>query len=84
LLVDSRRASSPSHAVAIELQEQLFARESELDNREGATVAWEEGLVAFVHALGEVHVEHEVSHAHANAVQWDFFSQARASSSRSK
>jgi hypothetical protein len=56
--------------VAIELQEQLFARESELDNREGATVAWEEGLVAFVHALGEVHVEHEVSLANLAANLW--------------
>jgi hypothetical protein len=35
---------------------------------------WEEGLAAFARALKEVHVEHDASHARANAVQRDFFS----------
>jgi hypothetical protein len=35
---------------AVELQVQLLARERELDNREDAIAAWEDGLVAFEHA----------------------------------
>jgi hypothetical protein len=45
---------------------------------------WEEGLVGFARALGEVHVEQDASRACADAVQRDFFSQARTSSSQSK
>jgi hypothetical protein len=59
--------------VVVELQGQLLARERELDSREGAVVTWEEGLAAFVHTCGEVHVEHDASDAHADAVQQDFF-----------
>jgi hypothetical protein len=39
-------------AVVIELQEQLFARERELDSRECEVAVWEDGLVASEHALG--------------------------------
>jgi hypothetical protein len=70
--------------VVIELQEQLLARERDLDSREGAIIAWEEGLVAFACVLKEVRVKLDASHTCADAVQRDFFSQARASSSQSK
>jgi hypothetical protein len=35
-------------------KEQLLARERELNNREGAIITWEEGLIAFACTLGEV------------------------------
>jgi hypothetical protein len=70
--------------VVIELQEQLLARERDLDSREGAIIAWEEGLVTFACVLMEVRVKLDASHTCADAVQRDFFSQARASSSQSK
>jgi hypothetical protein len=54
--------------MTIELQEQLLARERELDSQEGAAIAWEEELAAFVCVLGEVCVECDASHARANAV----------------
>jgi hypothetical protein len=41
-------------AMVVELQEQLLARERELDSREGTLMAWEYGLVAFECALGRV------------------------------
>jgi hypothetical protein len=44
----------------------------------------EEGLAAFARTLGEVHVEHDACHVHANAIRWDFFVQVCVSSSRSK
>jgi hypothetical protein len=72
LLVDWHRASSPSHAVDVELQEKLLAQKRELDSREGAIVAWEEGLVAFPRTLREVHAKRDTSRARADAVQWDF------------
>jgi hypothetical protein len=70
--------------VAIELQGQVLARERELDSREGIIAAWEDGLVAFEHALGKVHIKRNVSHVRAEAVQQDFSAQSCASSSRSK
>jgi hypothetical protein len=70
--------------VAIELQGQVLARERELDSREGIIAAWEDGLVAFERTLGKVHVEHNISHVWAEAVQQDFTAQSCASSSRSK
>jgi hypothetical protein len=84
LLVNWRRALSPSHVVAVELQGSLLAQERELDSREGVVVMWEEGLAAFAHVLGEVRVERDASRACADAFQRDFFAQVRASSSRSK
>jgi hypothetical protein len=71
------------HAVTAELQEHLLAQERELDSREGAIVMWEEGFVAFAHTLGEVHAECDASSARADVIQWDFFTQAHASSSQS-
>jgi hypothetical protein len=44
--------------VAVELQEQLLTQE-ELDSREGAITAWEDGLVASKHALGRACLEHD-------------------------
>jgi hypothetical protein len=46
----------------MELQGQLLAQGKELDIREGTITTWEDGLVAFMHALGEVRVEHDTSH----------------------
>jgi hypothetical protein len=40
--------------VATELQEQLLARERELDSREGAVATWEDGLVTSQRALERV------------------------------
>jgi hypothetical protein len=38
--------------VIVELEEQLIARERELDSQEDAIVMWEEGLVALARARG--------------------------------
>jgi hypothetical protein len=76
--------SSPLHAVAVELEEQLLAHERELDSREGAIIMWEEGLVAFACTLEEVCMESDASRAHADVVQQDFFFHAHASSFWSK
>jgi hypothetical protein len=65
--------------VTVELQGQLLAQERELDSREGDIDAWEEGLAAFAHMLGEVHVERDASHASVDVVQQVFFTQAHAS-----
>jgi hypothetical protein len=54
--------------VTVELQGQLLAQERELDSCEGAIISWEEGLVAFVHALGEVSAERDASHTRVDAV----------------
>jgi hypothetical protein len=54
--------------VIVELQEQLLARERELDSREGAIVAWEESLISFTRALREVRVKHDASHARVDAI----------------
>jgi hypothetical protein len=70
--------------VTVEMQGQLLARERELDSWEGVIVAWEEGLAAFVHVLGEMCTKHDASRARVNAIQWDFFTQAHASSSLSE
>jgi hypothetical protein len=44
-------------AIAVELQEQLFTREKELDSWEHALVAREDDLAASECTLGRVHVE---------------------------
>jgi hypothetical protein len=46
-------------AVLDELQRQLLTREGELDNKEGATIEWEDGLAASEHALGRAYMEHD-------------------------
>jgi hypothetical protein len=48
--------------VAVELQWSRLAWERELDSREGAITVWEDGLVAFEHAHGKVHTEHDANH----------------------
>jgi hypothetical protein len=65
----------------VELQEQLLARERELDNREGAIVAWGESLTVFARALGEVTTECDASRTRAAATLWDYSTQVSASSS---
>jgi hypothetical protein len=70
--------------VVVELQEQLHAQKRELDSRDGTIIVWEEGLAAFVRTHREVCTKQDASRARVDAIQWDFFTQARASSSRSK
>jgi hypothetical protein len=53
--------------VAIQLREQLLAGERELESREGAIAAWEDGLAVFEHTLGRVCTEHNASHVQAEA-----------------
>jgi hypothetical protein len=59
--------------VTVELQGQLLAQERETDRREGVIITREEGLVAFAHALGAVHAEHDASRVRVDFVQRDFF-----------
>jgi hypothetical protein len=66
---------------AIKLQEQLLARERELDSREGAITMWEFGSAAFACALGEVCMECDAKHIQVDAVQWDFLARTHTSSS---
>jgi hypothetical protein len=47
-------------------------------------VSWEEGLVAFASAVGELWAECDASHVHVDVVQQFFFTQEHASNSRSK
>jgi hypothetical protein len=70
--------------VAVELRGQLLARERELERREGAITAWEDGLVAFERVLGRVHIEHNASHVQAEATQQDYLARTCTFSSRSK
>jgi hypothetical protein len=44
-------------AMAVELQEQLFAQEKELGSREGVLMAREHGQAAFEHALERTRME---------------------------
>jgi hypothetical protein len=46
--------------MVVELQEQLHARERELDSREGALLEQEYGMLAFECALGRVRMEYNV------------------------
>jgi hypothetical protein len=55
-----------------------------LDNWEGATITWEEGLASFVRVLREVTVECDASHAHTDAIRRDFSTQLCTSSSQSR
>jgi hypothetical protein len=43
-----------------ELQEQLLAREEELNSREGVITTWEDGLVAFERTLGRACMERNI------------------------
>jgi hypothetical protein len=51
-----------------ELQEQLLTRERELYSREGAIIAWENGLVASECTLGRACMEHDTKRAQAEVV----------------
>jgi hypothetical protein len=53
--------------LVVELQEQLLARERELDSREGTIAMYEDGLLAFEHALGRVHMDHDAKRIRAKA-----------------
>jgi hypothetical protein len=52
-----------------ELQEQLLTRERELASREGAIVAWEDGLMASECTLGKACMECDAERASSKAVQ---------------
>jgi hypothetical protein len=59
-------------AIAVEFQEQLLARERELDSREGTLTTWENGLVASKSALGRACMERNIECAQANAARSDY------------
>jgi hypothetical protein len=67
--------------VITELQEQLLAREKELDSQEGTVVVWKESLMALARALREASAERDASHACADVIQWDYSAQVNAFSS---
>jgi hypothetical protein len=58
--------------VAVELWEQLLARERGLDSREGVIVAWKDGLVASECALGRACVERDAKCNRAEAARQDY------------
>jgi hypothetical protein len=68
-------------AVLDELQEQLLTWEREPNSREGAIIAWEDGLVASEIALGRACMEHD---AERKAVQQDCLSRMCVLTSDSK
>jgi hypothetical protein len=70
--------------VITELQDQLLAREKELDNREGAIIVWEESLTTFTCTLGVARVGCDASLAHGSAIRRDHLTQVSASSSQSE
>jgi hypothetical protein len=72
------------HAVIVKTQEQLLARERELDSRESTIIAWEEGLTSFARPLDVVSTERDTSRARIDAIQWDFLTQVCASISQSR
>jgi hypothetical protein len=55
-------------AVVVEVQEQLLFWERELDSRECAIAAWEDGLAAFERTLWKECTEYDASHIQAEAV----------------
>jgi hypothetical protein len=54
--------------MATEMQEELLTLVREMDSREGAIIAWEEGFTTFACALTEVCMEHDASRSRADAV----------------
>jgi hypothetical protein len=56
-------------AMAVELLEQLLARDKELDSRECAIIVWEDGLAALEHALGRACMERDAERTQAEAAQ---------------
>jgi hypothetical protein len=76
--------SNPSSTVVAELQEQLLARERDLDSREGSIITWEESLLVSGRALKEVSAGCDSSHAHMGATRCDYLAQVGTSSSRSE
>jgi hypothetical protein len=70
--------------VVVNLQEQLLARERELDSREGTLTTWEDGLVDFEHTLERVCTECVARHVQDEAAQQDYLFRTCAFSSRSK
>jgi hypothetical protein len=69
-------------AAIAELQDQLLARERELDSQEGTIVTWEESLMASARALGETCEVHDARRAHEGAVWRDYLTQVSVSSSQ--
>jgi hypothetical protein len=57
--------------MAIELQEYLLAHERELDGREGAIMAREDGLATFECALGRACMKYDAEHGRNKNVQHD-------------
>jgi hypothetical protein len=55
-------------AMVEELQEQLLTQEEELNNREEAIIAWEDGLAAFERALRRACMERDAECTKTEAV----------------
>jgi hypothetical protein len=66
-------------AIAIELREQLFIQEKELDSWEHALTTREDDLAASECALGRVHVEYDAKCDWVEAVQQDYRARLGAS-----
>jgi hypothetical protein len=47
-----------------------------LGSREGAVIAWEDGLIAIECALGRACMEHHAEHAQTEAVQHDYLTKS--------
>jgi hypothetical protein len=73
----------PSSAVVAELQEQLLARERELDSREGAIVTWEESLLVSARTLREASAESDATRALMATTRRDYLAQIGTFGSRS-
>jgi hypothetical protein len=92
-LVDLCRPSPPpppplcvvaTSVVADELWGQLLAREREMDNREGAITAREDGLASSNRALGRTCMDRDAACAQAEAAQHDYRARLHTSTSSSK
>jgi hypothetical protein len=73
-IVGGCRSCPPPSAIATstvmeELQEKFLARERELDNREDAIIAWEDGLTASKCALGRACMERNAERAQTEVVR---------------
>jgi hypothetical protein len=49
-----------------------------MDNKEGTIIAWENGLVAFEHALGRACMECDAERAQVKAVRQDYLARTHA------
>jgi hypothetical protein len=70
--------------VVEELQEQLLAREQEMNSREGAIATWEDGITSSERSLGRACMERNANHAQTEAIRQDYLTRSRALTSSFK